>query len=194
MATQELDRKVRRAAARETVVDHMRAGIPGQGVFLVASIDDYPNRSYPPPNGDLADLYLVPGRGTVIDEGWLASPLLMRDFQAGQIKLEFSDKLPAASRAEPDPETVEGLPQTMKLLVRTIAESPFTPQYRQILSLGDQVLRTGIPKKNSKVTKGYLKGEYTVFLRAVQIFESERGARPDVLALIAAQLTKIEAL
>jgi len=187
-------RKAARSATRQTVAEHMRLQIPGEGVFLVASTQAYPHRSYPPPSSDMNDLFLSPGAPVTIDQSWLASPLLIRDFQAGIIKLEFLDRLPRADQMDPDPETVEGLPQTMKLMVRTIVESPLNKQYKDILSLGDQMQRTGLPAKHSRVTKAYLQGEYAVFLRAVAAFEATKGARPEVLELIRAQLERIETL
>lgn len=187
-------RKAAQATARQSISDVMRQDIPGAGVFLVASIAQYPNMSVPPPGPDVKDLYLEPGRPVVLDEIWLTSPLLIRDFQAGKIQLQYMSRLPAAEQMDPDPETVDGLPQQMKLMVRTIVESPFTKQYRDLLSLADLIKRTGLPVKNAKVTKPYLKGDYAVFLRAVLQFESEKRARPEVIGLVTTQLDRIEAM
>lgn len=187
-------RPARRAktAARQTLIERVRQGIPGEGMFLVGSIDKYPKRSYPAPEGMDHDLSLEPGRPVVLDQGWLASPLLIRDFQAMVVKLEYVDDLPIPEQLDPDPETLEGLPPTMKALVRTIGEMPFTQPYRDNLRLAEHIGRTGIPVKNSRVTKTYLRGEYAVFLRAVQAFETRRQARPEVLDLLAEQLARIE--
>ncbi len=187
-------RKNKSSAARQTVAEHMRELIPGEGVFLVVSISDYPNRSYPPPSSDMADLYLAPGLPKTIDESWLSSPLLIRDFQSGVVKLEFLDRLPQATQMDPDPATVDSLPQQMKLMVRTIVESPLTKQYQDILTLAKHILETGLPAKNSRVTKSYLQGEYAVFLRAVLKFEKSKRNRPEVVNLVTQQLERIETL
>lgn len=189
-------RKAKRVDARLTVIETMRQSIPGHqsGVFLVASVAGYPTMSVPAPNPDLKDLWLEPGRPIMIDEGWLTSPLLIRDFQAGKIKLEYQNSLPAAEQMDPDNETVDGLPQQMKLMVRTIVESPLTKQYHDILCLADLIKRTGLPVRNSKVTKPYLKGEYAIFLRAVLEFEMVKRNRPEVVDLVTVQLERIEAM
>lgn len=187
-------RKAEGSATRKTVAEHMREQIPGDGVFLVAAIRDYPNRSYPPPSTDMADLWLTPGRPVTIDTGWLASPLLIRDWQAEIVTLEFLDQLPRVVQLDPDPATLDGLPQTMKLMVRTIGDSEFIQQYKDLLLLARHIAETGMPIKNSRITKSYLQGEYAVFLRAVLAFEKIRRARPEVISLVTAQLERIEAM
>lgn len=183
-----------RSTAYQSVVERMRATVPGKGAFLVALTDDYPNRSYPPPSNDMKDLLLQPGVAQVIDEQWLNSPLVIRDFQAGIIHLSYADNLPQQSQMDPDPETLEGLPQTMKLMVRTIVESSLTREYKDMLLLASHIKPNGLPKKDSRVTKRWLKGEYAIFLRAIATFEQVKRARPEVLSLIAEQLDRIESM
>lgn len=176
-------------------IEMIRTTIPGEGVYLVAEVKDYPNRAYPAVHPDFPGLALVPGRPVPLDEIWLTSPYLIRDFQAGHVKIEQTNVLPGGTEAVIDEALANGLDQNQRQFVIEVARLPFTRQFKDAVCLADTLPANGIPRDDTRrVTKHYLKSTHLILLNALLDLERRAQKREDVLLLVEQQIRKIEAL
>lgn len=179
-----------------TAAEQARSLIPGNGPYLVASLERYPNRGWNSPQpGKLRDLVLHPWQPQILDQGWLESSALIEDFQNGLVKLEFSTVIPRRGEPQLNEDLIGNLTSDEQGFCREVCRLPLSQQFLQAITLADTISENGLPgPQTGRVTRSYLKLQHRQLLIAIQDLERRFQKRADLLEILAAQIAKIDAL